>query len=551
MELADIEIMAFIQKYELKNEKGDPIDFRDHLFLFDIYRDQSQYICCMKAAQVGMSTLDVIKTLYDAKKNKMDIIYTLPTDNDVNIFVGGKVNRIIAQNPILQEYTQDKDSIEQKQVGESMIYFRGTWTAKAAIMVTADRVIHDEEDSSKQDVIRDYQARLQHSKFKQVHGFSHPSAEGTGVHVRWLNSDQKEWFISCPNCKKLQYLKWPQSVDMDRRLYVCRHCNGVIGDNDRRRGQWIARKKNMKYSGYHVPLLICPWVSAGEIIDKYNDKDTSEEFFYNKVLGLPYTGSGNKLTKAFFKQNLTTDSLYPDEKERVVIGIDTGKNLHHVMGTLRGLFHYGETIPNEKNHHDPWIDIYKFMDRWPKMIAIVDQGGDLIGSRKFQNKYKGRVFLCSYREDTKGTGMIKWGSHEERGGVIADRNRTISLVVEEFTDRRIPCQGDFETGGTMDWYDYWVQWNNLTKVKELDSKTGSVKRRIWVRSGADHFAHATVYWRIGIKRFGGKGFVISADKPVIQANKGVQLNPDLTMIAEKPEKIFDMSDSADDDWRAN
>lgn len=548
IELADIEIHAFIQKYGIKNEKGDLLDFRDHLFLFDIYRDQSQHICVMKAAQVGLSTLDVIKTLYDAKKNKMDIIYTLPTDKDVEIFVGGKVNRIIAQNPILQEYTKDKDSIEQKQVGQSMIYFRGTWTEKAAIMVTADRLVHDEKDSSKQDVVREYQARLQHSKYKQVHVFSHPSAEGTGVHTEWLQSDQKHWFIKCHHCKREQFLSWPASINMEKRCFVCKFCKGTLSNEDRRVGRWVPKYTQRKYSGYWIPLLIAPWVSADELIDKYNDKDTTEEFFYNKVLGLPYTGAGNKLTKSFFKRNLTTKSLYPDDDERLVGGIDTGKNLHLVLGTARGLFHYQEITPTEKNEHDPWIEVYAMMERWKKLIMIVDQGGDLIGSRKFQQKYKGRVFLCSYREDAKGMQLVRFGKKDEQGSVIADRNRMISLVVEEFTDCRIPVQGEFETGGAMDWYDYWLQWNNLTKVKELDPKTGQVKRRIWIRSGADHYAHATVYWRIGIKRFGGKGTIIHADKPEIQASPGVVLDPGQTMKAPNTEKIF-IGNETESDWR--
>jgi hypothetical protein len=36
----------------------------------------------------------------------------------------------------------------------------------------------------------------------------------------------------------------------------------------------------------------------------------------------------------------------------------------------------------------------------------------------------------------------------------------------------------------------------------MDDKTGAIKRKIWVRNGDDHWALATVYWRIGISRFG-------------------------------------------------
>src|SRR3990167_6974919 len=194
--MRDKGIHSWIKTNELKNEKGDLIEFINHLFLYDIYADRSPYLCIMKAAQVGASTLEVVKNIYDAYKQKMDIIYILPTDQDVSTFVGGKVNRIIAQNPILHEYTKDKDTIEQKQIDNSMLYFRGSWTKKSEIMVTADRLVKDEKDSCKQDVLSDYQARLQHSKYRQEHTFSHPSVPGFGVDVEWQESDQKHWFIS-------------------------------------------------------------------------------------------------------------------------------------------------------------------------------------------------------------------------------------------------------------------------------------------------------------------------------------------------------------------
>src|SRR3990167_5471540 len=174
-------ILDWMSEKKIRNEKGDLVEFDMHPFLVDIYDDNSQYLTVMKAAQVGMSTLQIIKNHRDAKRFKMDIIYTLPTDQDVRIFVGGKVNRIIANNQVMLADVADKDSIEVKQIGDSVIYFRGTWSKKAAIMVTADRLVHDEKDSSKLDVISDYQARLQHSKYKQIHTFSHPSLPETGV----------------------------------------------------------------------------------------------------------------------------------------------------------------------------------------------------------------------------------------------------------------------------------------------------------------------------------------------------------------------------------
>jgi hypothetical protein len=57
----------------------------------------------------------------------------------------------------------------------------------------------------------------------------------------------------------------------------------------------VKKFKNREISGYQVSSLFCPWISAEKIISYYQDK--SEEYFYNKVLGLPYIGAGTTVTE--------------------------------------------------------------------------------------------------------------------------------------------------------------------------------------------------------------------------------------------------------------
>lgn len=519
----------WIKKHKIKTETGDPIDFTNHLFLWDIYNDLSPKQVGLKAAQIGFTTLEIIKSLWVAKNKGLDIIYTLPTESDVQQFAGGKVNRIIAQNPILQEWTKDKDSVEQKAVGNNLIYYRGTWTQKAAIMVSSDLNIYDEVDASKQDVVEQYSTRLQHSPYQWEWYFSHPSSVGTGADKFWQRSDQKHWFIK-HSCGKEQYLSWPESIDPVRQVYQCKACKGEITDDERRHGRWVAKYKNREFSGYWIPLMICPWVPASRILDYHKNK--SEEYFWNKVLGLPYVGGGNKLTKAHLLANLTADNIYPDKNDRVVIGMDTGKQLHYVVGGEKGLFYY-DTAKD-------YDEIENLLTRWPRAICVIDQGGDLIGSRKLREKYPGRVFLCSYGEDRKTEQLVRWGAKDESGAVLADRNRMIQLVVDEFTDRRIPIMGKED-----DWYDYYLHWNNLTRIKEIDPKTGSLKRKIWVRSGDDHWAHATTYWRVGMTRFGSGGGIVGTKERTPTPN-GIVLEPDGTMQANL---LKDFLPEKEKDWR--
>jgi len=535
-------IYQWMDQHQIKNEKGELVTFEDHPYLYEIYGDTSQYISVMKGAQVGMSTCEIIKNHFDAKDQKLDIIYTLPTDADVSVFVGGKVNRIIANNPCMVADVADKDSVEQKKVGNSMIYFRGTFTKRAAIMVTADRLSHDEKDSSKLDILNDYQARLQHSKHKQIHTFSHPDIPETGVHSDWLVSDQKHWFVTCPHCKFHHFLNWDtvnpkkMSIDIERQEYVCKRCKGILSDYDRAMGHWVAKYPERKRSGYWVPLLIAPRVPASEIVSRFKDPNVTPWFFHTRILGLPYADGTTKLLRHHFLQNLTNKSDAPQQDERVVIGIDTGLKLDFVMGNKRlGLFFQGDA--------EDYKPLDAAMERWPKAIAIIDAGGDLIGSRAFAARWPGRVFICYLTGDRKKNELVSWGDGDEHGAVTVDRNRMIQLVVDEFRDKRIPVQGV-----EADWYEYWLDWNNLSKIKILDPATNAVKGFKWVRTGRDHRALATVFWRVGMVRFAGTGAIVGADAP--RKPNSYMVDGVTQTAGFNPEELFDMlEEDNEQDWR--
>lgn len=550
------QILKWIFENDIKNEKGDPITFHDHMYLIDIYLDQSPNLCVMKCAQCGMSTCAILKNHFDAKNQKLDIIYTLPTDGDVNVFVSGKVNRIIQNNPCMLEDVKDKDSIEQKQIGTSFEYFRGTWTKKAAIMITADRLVHDEIDSSKQDVVRDYQARLQHSKHKQTHILSHPSTPKNGVHISWLLSDQKEFFITCSFCTKQQYLSWntedpaKMSIDMMRRIYVCKRCHNELNDHDRAVGVWRARKtkEKPKWSGYHVSLMMNPSVSAGEIIDKWNDPKQTKDFFYNKVLGLPYAGGGNTVSEDTVLHAIT--AAKNKYESRLVIGVDTGIALRYVLGNVQGLVGFGEMkayVPDEALGIRLEDSLEYFLKRFPDSIMVIDQGGDIIGSRQLREKYPGRVFLCHYQTDRKTMQLMRWGEGDESGNVVVDRNRMIQLVADELGDSRFMLYN-----GTPDqWHDYALHWTHIYRVWQEDSL--GVARYTWLRNDRDDWVHATVYWRVGVSRFGSSGAVVMPDQErepnsymLNAGGKSVSFDPDAMF--RKPEKGFHQDDD-DGDWR--
>lgn len=520
-QLAEHDIHCFIEAYQIKNEQGLLLDFYNHMFLWDIYSDMSPLQAIIKPPQIGCTVMMIVKALWIAKNKNKDIIYTLPTQADVSDMGGGKVNRLVAQNPIFKKWVKDHDSIEQKAVADNIIHFRGTFTTKSAMMVTSQLNIHDEVDASKADVIEQYETRLMSNDVNNRWRwyFSHPDLVGLGVHKYFLLSDQKHYFITCHHCKKEQFLSWDltdktkMSIDLNKEIFICKHCGGELSDEDRRVGRWIKRfNDNRPFSGYWINQMMCCWISAKKICADYREK--SPHYFYTRVLGLPYAGSGNQVTAEVIERNLNDTVNLQDG--RIIIGVDSGLPMWVVIGNSKGIFYYGSV--------KTWDEIEQFMRRWPNSIVVGDQGGDLIGIRSLQQRYPHRVYLVYYRRDRKTQSIIKWGENEEEGVVIVDRNKAIQLVIDEFTDRRLTLYGN-----KTDWHDYVTHWLNIYRTTEEDKSTMQ-PTYVWERNGADHLVHATVYFRVGLDKFRdtGTSFFEPSNRKNEIGTVGLEVRPDTT-----------------------
>lgn len=501
-----LSIHAFLYNNQIKTETGEVLDFHKYRFMFDIYRDESDNIVCMKAAQIGFTTYEILRTAWECKNNKIDILYVLPTADDVKRFSGGKTNKIIAWNPILQTWTNDKDSVEQKQFGMNTVYYQGSWTERAALMITAKKLVVDEYDRCKPDIVEQYDSRLQSIANPKKAFFSNPSRPEFGVDKFYKLSDQKKWHIT-HSCGKVFPME-ENCIDYDADMYRCPNCKGEITDEERRLGEWIATASG-EWSGYWIPLWIAPWMPAKKICEYKRTK--SPEYFANFVAGLPYYGGGDKVLATTIIKCLTPD--INDHSDRIIIGVDTGLPIHIVCANKQGFFYY-DKLDSPTAYSDPYEQLEKLLMRWPKSIIVADQGGDLIGIRKLQAKYPGRVFLVWYRADKKNVGLIQWGDGEEYGKVVADRNRLIQLFIDEMQDKRVRFNGT-----ESEWQEYISHWLNIYRT--WDENALGVKEFRWERQGADHYVHASIYARIGLDRFAQSMAAIVGDDVLAGIPRGL------------------------------
>jgi len=514
-------IHAWIMNNNILTSQGQPIEFEDHLFLFDIYKDWTPEQACIKSAQVGFSEMQILKALYAADIKKLNIIYTLPTVTDVREFVPSKVDQIIRNNPCLRDRIGIKDNYSQKMVGDRFVFYKGTYSGKSkenkgessvGIMLTSDLNVHDESDRSDQMIIEQYESRLEHSEYKGRWFFSNPSIPNVGAHKKWLLSDQKHWFIKCEKCNQQQYLTFKDNVDIEREIFMCKKCHKELTREDRRCGQWVRKWNDKNVSGYWISQLMAPWKTAEQICKQYREK--TPQFFNNFVLGQPYLSSQEKVGKEIILANCIEKWPEDVKKDQVVLGVDQGLKKHYVIGNIDGeIFKYGVT--------EDWKDIETMLRQY-NAIAVIDAMPDLTIPRKLMRKYLGRVFLCVYKRDKAQKKLYKFGTNEKFGFVYADRNAVIQKTIDDLVDNKIKYTIDPKEMGP-----YIDQWKTLYRTVEEDSM--NIPRQVWnTTTGEDHYAHATVYYNIGRER---KGILnkfkisIPSDKKTDKFKNTVDIDP--------------------------
>lgn len=495
LKLADgINPLAFIHNHHIVNENGIPLEFRDHKFLLQPMADLTPEQVIMKPSQIGWTVVvGINKSLWLAKYMKANVIYTMPSRTAIKDFVSPKVDPIISQNKIYQGWLGKTDSSALKAVGDRFVYFRGSWEESSAISISADVLINDEVDRSNQLVLSTYRTRLDASRWQRpdlgfVWQWSNPSIPGYGVDEQWQVSDKKHWFVKCPKCNYEWYLKFPDNIDFEHECFVCARCHRLMSDETRRNGRWVVQNSKSSISGYWISQLAVPWISAKEIIAK-SKKDPA--IFHNFCLGLPYISKDQSVSRDVI---LRCIQMTTNPRTGVVMGIDNGVTKTVVIGNVHGIFKIYET--------ESWEEIEADFIRY-NATAVCDLNPYPNIPRQLAQKYSGRFFTNSFVQEQKDLNVIKWGKSDKRGTVISDRTKIIDMVVSEMGNQEIALNLTI-----TDLEQYIYDWGQLYRTVETSSQ--GIQRSVWrtIEGRRDHYAFATLYWRIALEKMFAQGGVV-------------------------------------------
>jgi len=485
---------ALFNGFVTENQK--PLEFVKHKFLIDIMADVDPDIVWMKSAQVGLSVASILKTFWVCKHMGMNVIYVLPTNNVVKDFVIPKVDSLVSSNPAIASIVSN-DSVSLKKVGDRFIYYRGAFSEREAISISADLLVIDELDRCTDfRVLQTYDSRLQASDWGWRWRFSNPSIPGAGVHGLYENSTQHHWFVKCHHCGHRSFMNYDidpyyesHYVNEEQKIYACGKCHKDIG-LDRGDGEWVAKYRDRNRKGYWISQLMAPWVDADYIIEK--KYENSPEFFHNFVLGLPYQSADMMLDRQTILNAQAPRLL---EYTDMVMGTDVGLKKHYVIGNSNGVMAYGDAMDWETLEA---IFLAKNCRYW-----VIDANPDQTIPRKLIKKYPGKVFINFYIQDKKNIGMIRWLDGANRGVVHSDRTKIIDHIVSEIQNKDIKfrCEDldEFIYHATNTYRVTETKDNGMSKVKE---------------GKPDHLFHALIYWRIALsKTMTGSGMVITPNAP--------------------------------------
>ncbi len=530
--------IAFILANKIVNENSVPIEFRDHRFLVDPYLDENPEQVIIKSAQVGWSTLEIIKSIHQCHFLRANVIYTLPSRNVVKDFVLPKVNPLIDMNPALKALVGETNSISLKKIGDRFLYFRGSWEQMSAISISGHILKHDEFDRSNQKVLKTYRSRLDAAKRERPDlgwevQFSNPSIPGNGVDEKWQLSDMKHWFIKCPHCNQWQFLNFPDNIDFEREIYICKKCHKELDDITRRMGQWV-NKRNSSISGYWINQMMVPWIPAKKIIE---DSLGDQSIFYNFTLGLPYISKEQGISR----QIILNDIILTDNpRVDVAMGVDNGVVKHYVIGNRYGIFEMGST--------ESWDDIEDLRNRYGATM-VIDALPYPTMPKRLAQKYNGKVFVHYYVKDIKEIGTIWWGENNKRLIVESDRTKIIDQVVADLNS------GDIVFNlNESQLEEYIIHWGNLYRTVELAGN--GIIQSSWKTIGQetgtkkpDHLAHATIYWRIALEKAALSGGIVKPE-PINKRVISPHVDKEGNMPALDIRRVIERAKKKRRDWRS-
>lgn len=484
-------------------------DLSNHRYLRDIYLCDAQVVTIYKAGQMGASEYAISYAIHGCDVLGATVLYVFPTDSHISDFSSARIGPALEASDYLAHIVGDVsrsggrrqvDRVSLKRIRDSFLYLRGARVTPAGYAaqlksIDADILILDEWDEMDRRAPEIALKRLGHSDLGQVRKISTPTYSGTGIHVEYLKSDQREWHVKC-TCGHEQamtvdnlVLEWDHlsrpiawnKDDDGRAVLRCAKCDRELDRTGP--GRWISTNPGAPEAGFHLTKFFSHVASMDEIIGNLQKADqTVRKETYNQDLGLPYTPVGGRLTDDILNKCLRDYAPGPVAGEQAFMGVDVGKLINVV---IRGAVNKrGERPLRYLGEVNEFADVGRLMRQYNVSRCVVDGLPETRESRRFQSAFrKGVVWLAFYTGSEKSLSSVSYNEAELI--VSLDRTRTMDETMSLFSlaENTLPRSA----AGDRDYY------SHLKAPVRVVETSGSTTVARYVETGPDHYAHAENY----------------------------------------------------------
>lgn len=473
----------WIKKYW--TSRNQPLDFKQHKYLEQIYNDQSREIVYEKGAQSGFTERMITEALWLVDQFIENALYLFPSSGTVSDLVQTRIDGPINNNKYLSNVSgrakkteaKHADKVALKKMSKGFVFFRGSNSATQITSVPADAVFVDELDRMVQENVPYFNKRLQHSKRRWIRWASTPTIPNFGIDLKFQESDQHYCHLKCTHCGEDQVLDFFANVDQEKELLVCKKCRQQIVPWECEM-KWIPNNPTSSIRGYHISQLYSPYLNIKEIIEE--SKKTSEfevMQFFNQILGLPYEPKGAKISDADLTACIRDYTIpYKYEKMRTYMGIDVGTLFHYSIIDDKRLIMAGTCKDVD--------DLILIAKEYNAVCTVIDGAPEPRSSEKFARGAQGQNYLCWYTD----TANFKKGEWWQKDVLKVNTGRTMSLDVST----NVIKQQLLELPKNLnDYPDFKNHLRNLIRIIR-ENKHGD-KIAEYLKTGEDHFRHTLNY----------------------------------------------------------
>lgn len=487
-----------------------PFDLRGREYERDILRDESEVIVVPKGAQLGLTTVFILKSAHVITQRAKTVLYLLPLKAGSVQFVQGRIDPILDSNPNLAAAFSRTDNRSQKVTAKGVKwYIRGTNIQSELREAPADVLVLDERDVANEDNLEDAYARLDGSKYARVYELSTPTVDGHGVYAEdgWESTDKMRWWVPCYHCQAMQVIEFEANVlpYLESTIEECHdscrciHCERPWTDDMRAAmnegGQWVPDSPGAAKRGYHLSQFNSPTKSLtheklGILVNWFKGQRDAKKLkaFHNLALGLAYAAPGDKFTIELMDRARRDFSMGGGVDGQLCIGVDVGHDVLYVTvwvkkGKKLRLWK-AETVVSDGTLKKWGVFERDFLQSLSNWICVIDAHPDKEEVESLSKKYSGRLWMGfeKDRPEQEATAKFQEAKYLEPAKVNIDRTMALDSYIKLFLDGNAELPREARDIGeympNKAYNAYYHQHLQMTRVEQADASERLVAR--WV-----------------------------------------------------------------------